>query len=123
MIGITDTEFMAVRGAHEMGNEYEASIAEFQAALAEMKRERDVARAQLAKATKALAIEQSSAAGLVAQVRALKGECPNSKLLVPTGRKFQDGEAELVMHRDVFDPAFDAKARELGIQNPEDYRG
>jgi hypothetical protein len=122
MIGITDTEFMMARGAEQLGNEYEASVRQFQAALDEMRRERDVARRQVEKATKALAIETAHSAGLLAQVRALKAECPKSKLLMETGRVGADGTVELNMTVTVYRPAFDEKAREMGLATPELYR-
>ena len=77
---------------------------------------------QVKNLTEAFAVEQAHSAGLLAQVRVLKKECPTSRLLQPTGRVGSDGGIELAMTVEVYRPACDAKAKELGLSIPENFR-
>ena len=80
---------------------------------------------ELAQVRGTLAVEQAYAAGLLAQVEALRAElrraAPQSKLLAATGQVFESGQP--VTHLAViYTNAFDKKAREAGIKTPERYR-
>jgi len=60
-------------------------------------------------------------AGLRAQIKALKAECPNSKLLDPNGQVYQDPDnagkpkSGLTM---IYEAAHDAAARAMGVSDP-----
>jgi hypothetical protein len=73
-----------------------------------------------------LALETALSAGLLAQATALKDAlrflCPDHVLLRPTGRRFSDtGQAETTLTL-VFNHAFDQRAEELGLDEPERVR-
>jgi hypothetical protein len=73
-----------------------------------------------------LALETALAAGLLAQAKALKDALrivhPDHILLRPTGRSFSDsGHSETTLTL-VFNHAFDLRAKELGLDQPEQAR-
>ncbi len=67
-------------------------------------------------------IDEANIAGLIAQVDALKAECPNSPLLAPTGKKFKKSGNPKTHLRSVFEKVFDAALRTTGITTPEAFR-
>lgn len=68
-----------------------------------------------------VALAEADAAGARAQVRAFNEAHPDSNLRVDSGRRYRDGDVKRVSTL-VYEAAFDAKARELGISNPEQHR-
>jgi len=60
-------------------------------------------------------------AGLRAQVRALRAECPHSKLLEPNGQAYKDPDnagkpkSDLTL---IYEAAHDAAASEMGVAEP-----
>ncbi|MFC4236007.1 hypothetical protein ACFOY8_12245 [Thalassospira xianhensis] len=68
-----------------------------------------------------LAIQQAYVAGLKAIIEAAKSMHANSPLFSGSGASFKDGSAKSIADKK-FEAAFDAKAKELGITNPEDHR-
>ncbi|WP_431270785.1 hypothetical protein [Dankookia sp. P2] len=78
-------------------------------------------KARIAALTTQMAVQQADVAGLRAVVGTFKQTHPNSHLLADTGRRFKDGDVKSQATL-VYEKAFDTKARELGIQNPEQHR-
>jgi len=80
-------------------------------------------REQAHRLERELALESALAAGLLAQAKALKDALrlvhPDHILLRPTGRNFSDtGQAETNLTL-IFNHAFDVRAAELGLDEPE----
>jgi hypothetical protein len=68
-----------------------------------------------------LAVLYADAAGLEAVVDGFKGLHPNSPLMADAGRRFRSGNAKRKLTL-LYEAAFDAKARELGIVDPQAHR-
>lgn len=75
------------------------------------------AQNRIAELEDALAIAKAGEAGRHAQFAALKDENPNCPLLGNSGRTFTDGAPKTKI-RLIFEAAFDATARQLGIASP-----
>jgi hypothetical protein len=91
----------------DMARRYEAQIRELQDNLERM--------------SLALAVEQSNVAGLQAQVDKFKESHPDSILLHPTSHRFKDGQGKPIA-RVIFELAFDANLKGLGVSNPAQYQ-
>jgi hypothetical protein len=70
----------------------------------------------------ALRVERAHSAGLLAQVTAMVAAHPDSALLALTGNLKSNGKPEKVLGRDYYNVAFDAKALEMGLKTPTDFR-
>jgi len=68
-----------------------------------------------------LLLKEAQMAGLRAQVKALKAECPNSRLLVANGQVYQDPEHSGKPKSDltlIYEAAHDKAAMERGVADP-----
>ncbi len=68
-----------------------------------------------------LAVKTAHAAGLKAIFDGFKEAHKNSPLMQYSGKYFRDGDAKHIYH-DLYERAFDATARELGIDDPAERR-
>ena len=98
--------------------------------LGEVKEQRDELDEKLRKTARSMGGEDLShqmimssmhAAGLEAQIIALRKEHPDSRLLQHSQKRFEDGRAKTKL-RLVYDDAFDHKGSTLGITSPNQYR-
>lgn len=98
--------------------------------LGEVKEERDEYHSRLRKSARTMGGEDVShqvvmssmhAAGLEAQIIAMRKEHPDSPLLQRSNQKFEDGRSKTRL-RLVYDDAFDHKGTSLGIASPNQYR-
>jgi len=79
------------------------------------------ARAEIARLEDALAVKTASAAGFEAQTRAFAAQHPDSLLMVDSGKRYKDGDVKRKI-RLIYEAAFDACAKTLGIMNPTSRR-
>ena len=77
--------------------------------------------AQLAALKDELAVEKAHSAGLEAQTMAFAKECPNCNLMADSGKRYKDGDIKRKA-RLIYEAAFDATAKKLGISNPASRR-
>lgn len=89
-------------------------VAEYHAALEQL-------QARIAELSTQVAVAEASFAGRDAQMKAFMAQHPNSPLLADSGQRFRDG-APKTASRLLFERTFDAKAREMGIVDPEQHR-
>ena len=68
-----------------------------------------------------LELEAMRAAGLEAQLKAMLAQHQDSPLRADSGKRYKDGNVK-TKGRLIYEAAFDAKAREMGITNPADRR-
>ena len=76
---------------------------------------------QLAETQRALESELMHAAGLEAQRTAYMEQHKDSPLLQDSGKRFRDGDVK-TKARLIYEAAFDAKGREIGVENPDKRR-
>ena len=68
-----------------------------------------------------LKLEEMISAGRKAQVDEMKKQHADSPLMADSGKRFKDGDMKTEL-RLIYEQAFDAKGREMGIANPADRR-
>lgn len=69
----------------------------------------------------ALAVKTAHAAGYHAYVKAAKSQHPDSPIFADSGQRYKDGDVKS-NGRLLYEAAFDAEARKLGLSNPAQYR-
>lgn len=70
----------------------------------------------------ALAISEAHGDAMLAQAKALAVAAGSTPLLKLTGRKNRNGNPEKVIHRDIYNPTFDAALKRAGVTSPHKYR-
>jgi hypothetical protein len=78
-------------------------------------------QARIAQLSMQVAVKEADSAGTRAQLDVFKQTHPTSPALADSGRRYNDGDIKSVS-RLAYEAAFDAKARQLGIVEPEQYR-
>lgn len=109
---ITEGEFMILKASQanleEAKQVYEDHIAKLNRMIEDLQ--------------KTLMVERCAASGYIHQIAAMEVEHKDSKYLKPTAMKNADGSVKTI-GRAIFDIYFDRKAKEIGLKNPEKYRG
>lgn len=72
---------------------------------------------RIAELEDALAVAQAEADGRLAQYQAMRDQHADSPQLAPSGKAFEDGSPKTKI-RLIFEAAFDATARKMGISDP-----
>lgn len=70
----------------------------------------------------ALAVEKAHAAGYQAYVKAAKSQHPDSPIFADSGQRYKQSGNVKSNGRLLYEAAFDAEARKLGLSNPAQYR-
>lgn len=70
----------------------------------------------------ALAVEKAHAAGFNAYIKASKAQHPDSPIFADSGQRYKQSGNVKSNGRLLYEAAFDAEARKLGIKNPVQYR-
>ena len=78
-------------------------------------------QARIAELEGQLIAAQMHAAGRGDVIAAFAEQHPNSPLLADSSQRFKDGDVKTKARR-IYEQAFDAKGRELGLANPAQYR-
>jgi uncharacterized coiled-coil protein SlyX len=111
----------ARRVAHQVAEQASADIDYLNAVVAEQEAQITELRERIVALATQVAVAKADFAGRDAQMKAFMSQHPDSPLLRDSGRRFRDGDTKTVS-RLTFEAAFDAKAREMGIVDPEQHR-
>ena len=116
-------DFMFITALNNRQLATEATAAAYKGA-AELDKAAEYIRAykfEIATLKRQAQIDSASITGMKAQIAAIKAEHPGSPLLGKSGKAFSDGEPKTRL-RVIYEDAFDAVLRKVGIASPRSFR-